>query len=202
MLSIALLLHPQLIFGADVLVGIGTFFLAFVTGILALATVGIEKWRQARERRGVARLVSAELGLLQDTIEEALRGGFWWFYWPLPHAAWDRGGQVIVTDLRDPEVVIDAFADVGTWERFTVRQSEGDPTFPLNVADLRLLIHLVPKLHKSRKLLERLAPGDSGATWDEHLWDELKRLVEQLEAGTLSQEEFDAEKARLLPPMP
>jgi hypothetical protein len=135
------------------------------TGILALVTVMLEERRRARDVRGIARLVSAESALLRDTIEKALKNGFWRFYWPLPHAAWDRGGRVIVTDLRDAQVVIDAFADVQTWERFSVRVSERGQ-FDLDDGDRELLEPLVKNLDDSRELLKPLdSPHRPPSEW-------------------------------------
>jgi len=146
-----------------------TMVVAFATFSTASATSKLGKLdeqRRGREVRGIARLISRELALLEATIEDALRDKSWAFYWASPGAAWDQGGRVIVAELagHKADKLIDVVGELEKWARVARREGEasrleGSIGFGLRDADLEFLRGLLPKLRESRQFLEPLASG-------------------------------------------
>jgi hypothetical protein len=108
----------------DAIVGAGTLLLAVFTWKLGRATYALDERNAARERkrherqvRGVARLVYGELGVINTTLELALRSREWRRGYPVPQGAWDRGGAIIAETLREDEAqaLIDFFSEMAAW---------------------------------------------------------------------------------------
>jgi hypothetical protein len=165
---------------AALIAAIASAVAAIVTMVIAVATfrtasatlklVTFDEQRRVREVRGIARLISRELALLEATIADALRDKSWAFYWASPGAAWDQGGRVIVAELAEHKAdkLIDVVGELEKWARVASREGEasrqeGAIRFRLNDEDLEFLRSLFPKLRESRQFLEPLASGPTPA---------------------------------------
>jgi hypothetical protein len=112
----------------DLIVGVGTGALAFFTWRLASATYQIDRRAAERESktqerrvRGIARLVDGELATARRSFRAAIDHAQWQFGAPVPRAAWDRDGALIVEVISESKALslISLFADLGTWATLT-----------------------------------------------------------------------------------
>lgn len=111
----------------DGIVGGGTLLLAAATAWLGLATYRVDERSARREQRrlerddelrarevmGVARLMTVELEVAYDILNDALRANRMSRAAVLPHASWDRSAEKVVATLSES----DALAIVTTMQQ-------------------------------------------------------------------------------------
>jgi hypothetical protein len=143
----------------ELIVGAGTLALAAFTWRLAHVTVSLDRAREARETRGIARLVAGELALVERSIHEALDLQEWRVYLSTSHGAWDDRGWVIsaVLPYEDAVDVIQGIAELHRWEEVLAKANRGPEEWTLSEPDIAFLNHLDAKLRAARQCLLALA---------------------------------------------
>jgi hypothetical protein len=114
--------HPNGSLGlGDGIVGAGTLLLALGTAFLAIATFRVDRSVASREEerrtaqlRGIARLMTTELAIVQDVVRETIKHESYNKLRPMPYTAWDRYAVDLLSfvSIEDGRVLVRCFADL------------------------------------------------------------------------------------------
>ncbi|HUA10505.1 MAG TPA: hypothetical protein VMA83_00705 [Solirubrobacteraceae bacterium] len=160
-----------LVAGGTIALAVGTAALAWFTYGLGAETVAIDarnaaraRKRREREVRGVARVVTGELGVVEITVVEALKAGSWDRSYPTPHGAWDRDGAVIAEAVAedDAQRIITFIAQLTAWESYVAGAARRDTsTFVFNEMEKEAVGQLIAFLKDARAALKPVAYPDA-----------------------------------------
>lgn len=164
----------------DLLVGVGTLALAVFTAALAFETFGLDertalrdKERHDREVLGVARLLVAELDVINDTLAVIGKERSWPVDAALPRSAWSRSAELLLTEVTaaDGFTLVDFFAELDGWAVWAGRALTRHPD--LNEIPLftnQSLDRALELNDRARKIARALADPESPPPALRRLW--------------------------------